>query len=191
MAAAKKNNYQKIDIGIIKLNVERNIKYLSSIDVSKIEDEVAFTTTTNGGSAPKVISSIEQQISSFVNLITESVEQLKRITEIENKVSPWVENLLDDLKSHLDEIENYFNIRPPETIINRTKTVTRTSRGKTYDQILIAANIPTQQNARTKNLRIVLQMKQIILSMEVNKKEESLGKGGNSVHVRLKKYINA
>jgi hypothetical protein len=189
--AQKKNNYQKIDIGIVKLNVQRNIDYLASINVAKIEDEVGFTTTTGGGSVPKVISSIEQQLGSFVNLIIESIEQLKRITEIEKTVSPWVENLLYQLTTHIDAIENYFNIRPPETIVNRKISIPRTSRGKTYDQILIAANVPTQQNTRTKTLRIVLQMKQIMISLEKDQKEEKFSKGGTQTHVRLRKFINA
>lgn len=189
--AQKKNSYQRVDLDVVKLNLQRNVDYLASIDVSKLKDEVGFSTTTGGGSVPKVISSIEQQIGSFVNLIIESIEQLKRITEIEKSVSAWVENLLNHLSRHIDQIENYFNIRPPETIVNRTITVPRTSRGKAYDQILIAANIPTQQNTRTKTLRIVLQMKQILISLEGDKKEDSLSKGGNSVHPRLKKLINA
>jgi hypothetical protein len=90
----------------------------------------------------------------------------------------------------MDLIEKYFNNRPPDTIVNRTKTITRTSRGKSYDQIIVCANIPTQQTIRTKTLRTILQMKQVIASIEVEEKQEVLARKGVQVHSRLKKYIN-
>ena len=130
--AKKQNPFQSLDLGQVKIELERNVNYISLFVLEEIEDEFTWNTTANGGMQPVVTTSIEQKLDSFIVLLKDSIDQLKYITDIELSVSEFVSELLTKLESHMREIQDYFDKRPPESLTERELiTSYENAKGKT------------------------------------------------------------
>lgn len=181
--AKKKNPFQSLDLAQVKIELTRNVEYLSSIDIEDLQDDITENITSNGGVVPIVESSIEQKLDSFVVLIKDSVDQLKYITDIEQEVSEYVDTLLQKLKIHMKEIQDYFEKRPPESLCVRNWVTMKTNRKTkhTYEMKKLVANIPTQIKTRSKILKIMLELQPKVAMIEEAKGDELTIRGGKAI----------
>lgn len=188
--AKKQNPYKNLDLDFVKGELTKNVNYLSTINIDKIDDEIQTVVNVRGGSSPTVISSVEQKLDSYIVTIKDSITQLKHITGIEQEVSEFVETLLIKLETHIDKIEKYFHARPPETIENREHKIPMVSaRGKPFVATIIAANIPAQIKTRSRILNIILDIKPIVENIKEARAEEISLRGGVDIPVSLLKFI--
>lgn len=187
---AKKNPYKNLDLEFVKKELTKNVRYLATITIDEIDDDIEVVVNTRGGSAPTIIASVEQKLESFIVMIKDSIVQLKHITSIEQCVSEFVEGLLEKLEEHIIQIENYFRARPPETIRNREHLIPmETSKGRQYYARMIAANIPAQIKTRSKMLNIILDIKPIVEGIKEARAEEMSLRGDVDIPVSLLAFV--
>jgi hypothetical protein len=143
--AQKKSSLTGINLELIKEEVSKNIEHIESANILDINDDIDFVPTQTGGTVPRVTTSIEQKMSSYVVLVKGSIDQFKYIVEVEQQVTSQSEILITRFKKILQNIRDYYKTNSQETISNREHLIERTSgKGKTYALKVLAANIPTQ-----------------------------------------------
>jgi hypothetical protein len=181
--AKKKNPFQNLDLQQVKIELTRNVDYLASIQVEELQDDITDNVTAQGGVIPIVETSIEQKLDSYIVLIKDSVDQLKYITDIEQEVSVFVDTLLQKLKKHMKEIQDYFEKRPPESLCVRNWVMEKTNKktGYTYQIKKLVANVPTQIKTRSRILKIILELQPKVATIEEAKGEELSIRGGKEV----------
>lgn len=182
---AKKNVYKNLDLTSTKVELSRNIGYLSTEDIHTLNDDIEVVQTATGP-RPSIIASIESKLDSYIVVVKDSILMLSSIISIENEVSDFVLNLIEKLETHLLDIEKYFEQRPPELIENREHFVTMYKKNRAGERIeysvkIIAANIPTQIKNRSKIQKIILELKPVIASIKDAKLEEQLLKGDKAM----------
>lgn len=188
--AKAKNPYQNLDLEFVKGELTKSVNYLAIIDIDSIDDEIETVVNVRGGSAPTVISSVEQKLDSYIVTIKDSITQLKYITSLEGEVSTFVESLLVKLEKHIFYIERYFLARPLSKIKNREHLIPMvTVKGKPYTARIIAANIPAQIKSRSKFLNIILSIKPVVSGIKEARTEELKTRGGAEIPVSLLDFV--
>lgn len=179
---AKKNNiYKNVELSTVKMELSRNVGYLSTVDISTLNDEIEIV-HSGQGPRPTVVASVEAKLDSYIVLIKDCITMLVTITTIEGEVSEYVENLIIKLEEHVKDIEHYFENRPPDSIQNREHFIEMESKkGYVYTIKIIAANIPTQIKNRSKIQKIILELKPIIASIKEARAEDKLLKGDKDI----------
>lgn len=184
MAKRKRSLYKNLDISAVKVELQRNINYIQSVDIEQIDDELDEDMTATGGKVLRVIASIEQKLDSLITLIKDSIDQLKYITDLEG-ADEFVEHSISALKDSLKMMQAYYDARPPESLQMRVHWVERKTKRGSYQMKKIAANVPTQIKNRSKVLKIILDLQPTIAQIEEAREEEISLKGDKEIPISL------
>lgn len=189
--AKKTSVYSNVELDQVKEGLIRNVEYLSTIDINTLEDDYKIMADFKGSPVIRITTKLEEKLDSYIVLIKDSIEQLHSIMRIEAKVTPEMGDLLDKLEVHMKEIEEYYNNRPPSTVVDReiftTEFVERKNKktGETFsvavDVTALAANIPTQIKHGSKVQKIILGLLPIINDLREGRKDPKLLRGGQDL----------
>lgn len=190
MAKRVNNSYKSLDISQVKEELNKNIRFLSSVDITSISDDIEWETDFRGIQTPKVETSIEQKIETYILNVKDSIEQIQYIINQEKEVSLEVNEKLDIIQEHLSIVKNHIDSLNPNDITPRFFTMWLTSKkGVPYEVKKIAANKTKQHTFRQKIGKIVRELDPIIESIKENRKGSSLQRGGKQIPISVyRKY---
>lgn len=186
---AKKNIFSIADLKKIKEELDKSLSELAALPIEEAEDEMDWRTGINGLQTPFIISSIEDKLKTAMNVVTDSVEQLK-VLHNEEGYSQYVEDKVFILETTLEQIQEYFEKRTYSDVTHRflEKEVSKnTSKGvKTTKLRLLAATKEEQTKTRSKLIRDIFKTIPLINALKSESGEEIQIKGKKDIPLALK-----
>lgn len=177
---SKQNAYTSLDFEQVKKQVGEFLEYLQSLTIEKLEDEITWTSTANGGMMPTVVSSIEDKLKTAIVVLYDIILQLKVIHKNEG-ITPELEYFIDISRSKVSEINDYYKKRPLKEVSHRYQTVSGgvTAKGKEKILTLRCATKEHQIKTRSDVQKKVLQILPELGQLETLRKEFNQKGGGD------------
>lgn len=172
---AKQNVYAALDFDVIKEEMGGIMRYLQSLTIEKLTDDVKWVGTPTGGIAPRVVSSIENKMSTAITTLYDFVSQLEIIYKSEG-VSEFLLENIDNIRAKMNEIQDYYLTREPLDMDHRYIEVE--SKKKTIS--FLAATAEQQIKTRSDILKKTLQILPKLSQLESVKKEFNQRGGGDT-----------
>jgi hypothetical protein len=188
--AKKQNVYGSLDLDVIKKEMEGIMQYLQSLIIETLADEIRWTSTSTGGMAPSIISTIEDKIKTSIIVLYDFVSQLEVIVKNEG-ISDFVIEHIDNIRLKMNEIQNYYLQREPSSLVHRYETIKVGENKKTgRDKIATIKCATKEQQIRTRSevQKKILQILPKLGQLESLKKEIQI-KGGTDIPPSLIGYI--
>lgn len=178
---AKQNVYTALDFEQVKKQVGEFLEYLQSLVIEKLEDEITWTSTANGGMMPSVVSSIEDKLKTAIVVLLDIVLQLKVIHKNEG-ITEDLEHFIETSRSKVNEINDYYKKRPLKEVNHRYTTVSGGITAKGKEKILTIRCATKEQQIKTRSdvHKKVLQILPELGQLETLRKEFNQRGGGDT-----------
>lgn len=178
----KKNNvYSALDFDVMKKEMSSIMKYLQSLEIEKLIDEVKWSSTQNGGMAPSIISTIEDKIKTAIIVLYDFVSQLEVISKTEG-ISEFLLKHIDNIRNKMNEIQEYYLKRDPVNIEHRFEIIQAGTKKNGEPKILTIRCATKEQQIRCRSdvQKKILQILPKLNQLESLKKQIVLKGGGDT-----------
>lgn len=168
-----KTVYTGGEIDSIKDELDKALDAVYDVKFFELDDEVAFRTNMGGQKQPYIISSIEDKLKNAILVLSDSVEQLKAIRNMDG-LSDFVELRCGMIQKKVGDIQEYYKDKTYAEAQHRFKkhTIT-TSKGKEFEIELEASTREQQISVRSaiqhKTLKILTTIELIMQEQDAKR----------------------
>ena len=172
----KKNNiYTAIDVEKLKKEISSTIEYLETFRIEELEDDINWY-----GIPPKVISTIEKQVLTLLQVINTVSSVALALFEKEGN-SLFVKSLSYTAINSLKSLQYYYESQPIAKIEHRyNSNIISTKRGDKTITLLTSSKEDIISN-RVKIIEKILKLTPLIENLEDIQKERKLAKGQREI----------